>query len=191
MCRQEGHYARDCPQTTDQKLTETRVRRMQTFLRAMTPTKRAKFKEYVLNDEEKAKIKIPIVLLSWETSPHTNQTPIAVPPSRETGPHASQTLKRLIKVLRRCEECNGKHPTRTCVKRFQRLRKPEPTPYLPHDDDSMGSNTLYDSEGSESDKARPTTNPLTRPTKSVTFSLPEDRPTTPEPESPLYNADES
>jgi len=121
MCRQEGHYARDCPQMTDQKLTEMRVRRMQTFLRAITPTKRVKFKEYVLNDEEKAKIKIPIVPLSRETSPHTNQMPIAVPPSRETGPHASQMLKRLIKVLRQCEECNGEHPTRTCVKRFQRL----------------------------------------------------------------------
>jgi len=76
-----------------------KVGRMQTFLRAMTPTERAKFKEYVLNDEEKSKA-IPIVLLSRETSPHTNQTPIAVPPSRETSPHTSQTLKRLIKALR-------------------------------------------------------------------------------------------
>ena len=55
-----------------------KVRRMQTFLRAMTPTERAKFKEYTLNNEEKAKAKIPIVPLSRETSPHTNQTPIAV-----------------------------------------------------------------------------------------------------------------
>src|SRR5712671_5778836 len=45
MCRQEGHYARDCPQATDQKLTGMRVRRVQTLLRAITPTKRAKFKE--------------------------------------------------------------------------------------------------------------------------------------------------
>src|SRR5882757_3128596 len=38
MCRQEGHYARDCPQTTDQKPTETRIEKMQTLLKAMTPT---------------------------------------------------------------------------------------------------------------------------------------------------------
>jgi len=78
-----------------------KVRRMQTFLRAMTPTERAKFKEYTLNNEEKAKAKIPIVPLSRETSPHTNQTPIAVLPSRETSPHASKTLKRLVEVLKR------------------------------------------------------------------------------------------
>jgi len=77
-----------------------KVGRMQTFLRAMTPTERTKFKEYVLNNEEKPRTKIPIVLLSRETSPRTNQTLIAVPPSRETGPHASQMLKRLIKGLR-------------------------------------------------------------------------------------------
>jgi len=55
----------------------------------------------------------------------------------------------------------------------------------------MGSSTLYDSKGSESGKARLTTNPLTRPTKSVMFNLPEDRPMMPEPESPLYDADKS
>src|SRR5712675_3077052 len=122
VCRQEGHYARDCPQTTNRKSTETRVERMQTLLKAMTPTERVKFKEYVLNDEKKVKIKTPIILLSRETSPHTNQTPVAAPPSRETGPHASQSMKRLIEVLKK-------------------FRKPKPTPYLPHDDDSTGSDT--------------------------------------------------
>jgi len=191
MCRQEGHYARDCPRTTNQKPTESKVGRMQTFLRLMTPTERAKFREYVLNDKEKPKTRTPIVLLSRETSPHANQTLTVVPPSRETSPHSSRALERLVQVLKRCEECNGKHPTRTCIKRFQRLRKPEPTPYLSHDNDSTGSSTLYNSKGSEDGKVRPMTNPSTHPTKSVTFSLPEDRPMTPEPESPLYDADES
>src|SRR5712671_4760113 len=172
VCRQEGHYARDCPQTTNRKSTETRVERMQTLLKAMTPTERVKFKEYILNDEKKAKIKTPIIPLSRETSPHANQTPVAVPPSRETSPHVSQSMKRLVEVL----------------KQFQ---KPEPTPYLPYDSDLTGSSTLYNSEEPEDDKTRPMTDPLTRPTKSVTFSLPEDRPMTPEPESPSYNTNES
>jgi len=151
---------------------EMRVEKMRTLLKAMTPTERAKFKEYALNNEENAKPKTPIVLLSRETSPHANQTPIAVPPSRETGPHIDQSMKRLIKVLKR-------------------FRKPEPTPYLPYDDDSMRGSTLYNSEGSESGKARPTTDLPMRPTKSVTFSLPEDRPMTPEPENPPHDSEDS
>src|SRR5712672_4319815 len=106
MCRREGHYARDCPQTTDRKPTEMRVERMQTLLKAMTPTERVKFREYVLNDKKKPKMKTPIVLLSRETSPHINQTITAVLPSRETSPHTSQALKRLVKILKHCEECN-------------------------------------------------------------------------------------
>jgi len=54
----------------DQKLTKMKVGRMQTFLRSMTPTKRVKFREYVLNDEEKPKTRTPIILLSRETTPH-------------------------------------------------------------------------------------------------------------------------
>jgi len=38
----------------------------------MTPTERAKFREHMLNDEEKPKKKTPTVSLSRETSPHTN-----------------------------------------------------------------------------------------------------------------------
>jgi len=37
----------------NQKPIKTKVRRMQTFLRSMTPTKRAKFRQYVLNLEKK------------------------------------------------------------------------------------------------------------------------------------------
>jgi len=116
MCRQEGHYTRDCPQTTDQKLTETKVGKMQTFLRSMTPTERMKFREYILDSEEKPKMRTSIAPLSRETSPHTNQTLRTVPPSRETGPHGSQALEKLVKVLKHCKECNGEHPTHTCVK---------------------------------------------------------------------------
>jgi len=145
---------------------------MQTLLKAMTPIERAKFKEYVLNDEKKAKNETLIVPLSRETSPHTNQTPVATPPSRETGPHANQSMKKLVEVLKR-------------------FRKPKPTPYLPYDNDSMGSGTLNDSEGLEGGKAEPTINPPTRPMKSVTFSLLEDRPMTPKPETPSHDINNS
>src|SRR5712672_2271349 len=138
----------------------------------MTPTKKTKFREYVLNNKKKPRTETPITPLSRETSPHTNQIPTAVPPSRETSPHHSQALKRLIKILKRCKECNGEHPTHTCVKRFRRLQKPESTPYLVHNDDSTGSSTLYDSEESEGGEARLMTDLSMRPTKSVTFSLP-------------------
>jgi len=89
MCRQEGHYARDCPQATNQKPTKTKVGRMQAFLRSMTPTERMRFREYVQNNKEKSKMKAPIVPLSRKTNPHTNQVLTVVLPSRETGPHHS------------------------------------------------------------------------------------------------------
>jgi len=105
MCRQEGHYARDCPQMTDQKPTETRVERMQTLLRAMTPTERTKFKEYALNDEKKTRVERIQTLLRAMTPTERAKfkeyalndekrmkikTPI-IPLSRETSPHTNQT----------------------------------------------------------------------------------------------------
>src|SRR5712672_3317774 len=43
-CKQEGHYARDCPRMTNQKPMETKMGRMQALLRSMTMAKRAEFK---------------------------------------------------------------------------------------------------------------------------------------------------
>src|SRR5712675_467705 len=137
-CRQEGHYARDCPQTTNQKLTETKMERMQAFLRLMMMTERAKFKQHVLDDESKPQMKISTSPLSRETSPHTNQAFTGVLPSKETGPHISQVLRRLAKTPERCEECGGEHPTRICIKRFKRLHTPEPAMLPTSDDDSTG-----------------------------------------------------
>src|SRR5712672_4568929 len=101
-CRQEGHYARDCPQATNQKPVETKMGRMQAFLRSMTTTKRAKFKKHVLGGEEKPQTRKPTTLLSRETSPHAKQAFTGVLPSRETSPHISQVLRQLAKTPERC-----------------------------------------------------------------------------------------
>jgi len=124
-CRREGHYARDCPQTTDRKPTETKMGRMQAFLRSMTTTERAKFRKYILSSEEKPQTRKPTIPLSRETSPHAKRAFTGVLPNRETGPHISQVLRQLAKIPERCEECNGEHPTRICIRQFRKLHKPE------------------------------------------------------------------
>jgi len=126
-CRQEGHYARDCPQTTNQKLIGMKIGRMQALLRSMTTTERAKFKEHILSDKDKPQTKTANTPLNRETNPHANQTFAGVLPSRETSPHADETPRRLTKTPERCEECSEEHPTHICIKQFRKLQKPEAT----------------------------------------------------------------
>src|SRR5712671_3831091 len=171
-CKQEGHYARDCPQTPNQKPIETKMGRMQAFLRSMTTTEQAKFKKHVLNDESKPQMKISTSPLSRETSPHANRAFTGVLPSRETGPHISQVLRRLAKTPERCKECDGEHPTRICIKQFRKLHNPEPIAEQPTqpkmvtfdvpDDESTGSDTLCDSEESEDEESVETQNPTSQ-----------------------------
>src|SRR5712671_1127891 len=158
-CKQEGHYARDCPQTPNQKLIETKMGRMQAFLRSMTTTERAKFKKHVLGDQNKPQTRTSTSPLSRETSPHANQAFTGILPSRETGPHISQVLRQLAKIPEQCEECDGEHPTCICIRRFKKLHKPEPIAEQPTrpkrvtfevpDDKSIGSDTLCNSKESE------------------------------------------
>src|SRR5712671_6946684 len=173
-CKQEGHYARDCPCITNQKPTETKMERMQTLLRSMTTTERAKFKKHVLGDKGKLRTKATTTLLSRETNPHTNRTFTGVLPSRETGPHIHQMLKRFAKMPERCERCDGMHPTRICMKRFLKPRELESNPHLTQDDNSIRSDTLCGSEGLEDNEAKPTIDPSAHPLKTVTFDLPSD-----------------
>ena len=171
-CRQEGHYARDCPQATNQKPIETKMGRMQAFLRSMTTTERAKFKKYVLGGEEKPQTRRPTTLLSRETSPHAKRAFTGVLPSRETGPHISQVLRQLAKIPERCEECSGEHPTRICIRQFRKTYKPEPIAEQPTrpkrvtfdvpDDESTGSDTLCDSEKSEDEESTETQDPTSQ-----------------------------
>src|SRR5712672_1760478 len=148
----------------------TQAEKLRMLIKAMTTTERSEFKAYVLGKDERREISTNMP--SRETSPHTNPTITAIPPSRETGPHIAQSMKRLVKVLKR-------------------FRKPKSTPYLLYDDDPTRDNTPHNSKESESSKTRPTTDLPTRPTKSVTFSLPEDGPMTLKPENPLHDAENS
>jgi len=97
-CKQEGHYARDCPRITNQKPMETKMGRMHALLRSMTMTKRAEFKKHVLGNKGKLRTKATTILLSRETSPHTDRTFTGVLPNRETGPHIHQMLRRFAKM---------------------------------------------------------------------------------------------
>ena len=117
-------------------------------------------------------MKISTSPLSRETSPHANQAFTGVLPSKETGPHISQVLRRLTKTPEQCEECGGEHPTRICIKWFRKLHKPEPiaeqltqskrvTFNIP-DDKSAGSDTLCNSEGSEDEESVETQNPTSQ-----------------------------
>src|SRR5712672_2967439 len=95
------------------------------LIKTMTTTERSEFKAYVLGKNEQQEM--PTNMLSRETSPHTNPTITAVPPSRETGPHTnqmlSQALMKFAKKQVRCDECGEEHPTRVCVHRSKRLRE--------------------------------------------------------------------
>src|SRR5712672_45252 len=150
QCRQTGHYARECPHTYGQQPTETKAKTMKNLIRSMTlnersqfkgfvtraeklrmliktmtTTERSEFKAYVLGKDEQQEILTN--MLSRETSPRTNPTIAAVPPSRETGPHTnqtlSQTLMKFTKKQVRCDECGKEHPTCICIHRSKRLHK--------------------------------------------------------------------
>jgi len=149
-CRQTGHYARECPHTYGQQSTETKAETMKNLIRSMTPnersqfkgfvtraeklrmlikmmttTERSEFKAYVLGKDERSETST--TMLRRETSPRTNPTITAVPPSRETGPRTnqmlSQALMKFAKKQVRCDECGEEHPTRICMHRSKRLRE--------------------------------------------------------------------
>src|SRR5712671_6241877 len=133
-CRQEGHYARECPHATTPKPTETKMEKMQLLLQSMTPTERAQFRREIspqmtmmqahlrtisTNELEEFKrqitpnatqtlitalrnMKTATNPLSRETSPHADQTITEFPPSRETGPHHAKSTKKLAQALKKC-----------------------------------------------------------------------------------------
>ena len=170
-CKQEGHYARDCPRITDQRPTKTKMEKMQTLLRSMTTTERAELKRHILNIKDKLRTKTTNTLLSRETSPHTDRTFTGTLPSRETNPDISRAPRQSTKAPERCGKCDGAHPTCICMKQFLKPRKRELTAPPAHDDSSMEGDTLCDPEGLENGETELTTNPSTCPVKTITSDL--------------------
>src|SRR5712671_3308816 len=132
-CQQEGHYARDCPCSVTPKPTETRMEKMQSLLRSMTPNERAQLKQEIspwmttmqahlrtMTTPELKEFKRQIV-------PNTTQTPATTPSnkktptnplSRETSPRTNQTLTESPPSRE-----TGPHPSKTLKKLAQALKK--------------------------------------------------------------------
>src|SRR5712671_2156566 len=97
----------------------------------------------------------------------------------------AERIRKLIRSPEQCKECGGEHPTRLCVKRFEKLQKPETTPLPMIDDDSTNSDTLCNHEESRDgetnslvDLNESMTKLSLQPAKSVRFDLPESTPDT-------------
>src|SRR5712672_631116 len=154
QCRQTGHYARECPRIYGQKSTETKAETMKNLIRsmmlnersqfkgfvtrteklrmlikAMTTTERSEFKAYILGKDEQQEISTS--MLSRETSPRTNPTITAVPPSRETGPHIVQPIKRLVEVLKRFRKAKPTADPPTRPMKSVTFNLPESEPMTP------------------------------------------------------------
>ena len=150
----------------------TRAERLRTLVKTMTTTEQSKFGEFVFRTKKKRQEKTPIVPLSRETSPHTNQMFTAVPPSRETNPHTSQALEKLMMKPEQCEECGREHPTCICIKRSQRLCNLKEAANRPmqqktvtfdiSEDESSGSDTLCNSEESDDKDSAETQRPTSQ-----------------------------
>jgi len=80
---------------------------MQTHLRTMTTSELKEFKRQIAPNATQTlvaaskNVKMTTNPLSRETSPHANQTLAGPPPSRETGPHPNKSLKKLAQALKK------------------------------------------------------------------------------------------
>src|SRR5712671_4948305 len=132
-CQQEGHYARDCPRTTAPKPTKTRMEKLQSLLRSMTPNERAQFKREIspqmtrmqahlgtmsTSELEKFKRRITPNATQIFAAALTNKKTPTNPLSRETSPHADQTF-----IAPPPSRETGPHPTKSLKKLAQALKK--------------------------------------------------------------------
>src|SRR5712671_3351122 len=132
-CQQEGHYARNCPRATAPKPTETKMEKMQSLLRSMTPNERAQFKRrtsprmmtmqahlrtMTTHELEEFRKRIaPNVTQIFVTALKNEKAPTN-PLSRETSPHTNQTS-----TANPPSRETGPHPTKSRKKLAQALKK--------------------------------------------------------------------
>jgi len=132
-CQQEGHYAKDCPYTAVPKPTETRMEKMQSLLRSMTPNERAEFKREISPQMTAMQAHLRTMTTSEhmefkrQITPNATQTLVAAlrnakmttnPLSRETSPHTDQTLAGPPPSRE-----TGPHPSKSRKKLAQALKK--------------------------------------------------------------------
>src|SRR5712671_2825817 len=122
QCRQEGHYARECLRTSTPKPTETKMEKMQSLLRSMTPNERAQFKQRISPQMTKMQAHLQTMTtlelreFKRRITPNATQTFVTAlrnektttnPLSRETSPHTDQTFTGTSSSRE-----TGPHPTK-------------------------------------------------------------------------------
>src|SRR5712675_2416935 len=132
-CHQEGHYARECPHATTPKPTETKMEKMQSLLRSMTPNERAQFKQEVnprmttmqahlrtMTTHELKEFKRQITPNATQmlVTALKNKKTLTNLLSRETSPQAN-----LISTETSPRRETGPHPTKSMKKLAQALKK--------------------------------------------------------------------
>src|SRR5712671_4835842 len=133
QCRQEGHYARECPHATTPKPTETRMERMQSLLKSMTPSERAQFKReispqmMVMQAHLRTMTTLELREFKKRIAPNTTQRLVTAlrntktttaPLSRETSPHTDQMFTGTPPSRE-----TGPHPAKSMKKLAQALKK--------------------------------------------------------------------
>jgi len=132
-CQQEGHYARDCPCATTPKPAETRMEKMQSLLRLMTPNERAQFKREVSPQMMTMQAHLRTMTMSecmeFKRQITTDSTQMLIaalrnakmtanPLSRETSPHTDKTFTGPPPSRE-----TGPHPSKSRKKLAQALKK--------------------------------------------------------------------
>src|SRR5712672_715332 len=133
QCRQEGHYARNCPRMTAPKPTKTRMEKLQTLLRSMTPNERAQFKQRIspqmtmMQAHLQTMTTLELREFKKQITPNTTQIFVTAlrnaktttnPLSRETSPRTNQTFTGTPPSRE-----TGPHPAKSMKKLAQALKK--------------------------------------------------------------------
>jgi len=133
QCRQEGHYARDCPRSATPKTTETRMEKIRLLLKTMTPTERAQFKREIspqmrtMQTHLRTMTTLELKEFKRQVTPNTTRTPLTTPNNEKTPTNplsrkTSPCTDRILTELPPSRE-TGPHPNKSMKKLAQALKK--------------------------------------------------------------------